>query len=294
MYVAPWVRCPSCGHPIQINNNQVVNYFKQQPIQCESCHASLDWWTTSWKEIEENFMHNQAFAFIGAQTLLFKLTLKPGQRTAYRFSDYGIPADAKILYVNYTPSGGGLFPIEMHGNVPTRRFISNEVVLFPASFPGQPGNDTDVNVMVSWVPQTANEESWQSLVDAFEAFTHARYTSMVVPANVAVESALSRVLTGYLERFVSKKRTEDFLENAATYGYQLNVLLPVIASLKSLPLLPDNVRGALNKLRGLRNDLAHSGVLEKPLDQHSAAEVLCGALFGSHYVRFIDEQLSQT
>lgn len=240
-------------------------------------------------------MYNQAFAFIGAQTLLFQLLLKSGQRATYRFSDYGIPSDAKILYVNYTPSGGGLFPVEMHGNVPTRRFLANEVVLYPVPFSAnQTAGDTEVNVMVSWVPRTANDESWQSLVDAFEAFAHARYSSMVVPANVAVESALSRVLTAYLERFVSKNRTEDFLENAATYGHQLNVLLPFIASLKSLPLLPDHVRGALNKLRRFRNDLAHAGVLKQPLDQHSAAEALCGALFGIHYVRYVEEQLSQT
>jgi AcrR family transcriptional regulator len=240
-------------------------------------------------------MHNQAFAFIGAQTLLFQLLLKDGQRTIYRFSDYGIPQDAKILYVNYTPSGGGLFPLEMHGNVPTRRFLSNEVVLYPMPFAAdKTPEDTEVNVMVSWVPRTASDESWQSLVDAFEAYAHARYSSMIVPANVAVESALSRVLTGYLERFVSKRRIEDFLENAATYGHQLNVLLPVIASLKSLPLLPDHVRGALNRLREFRNDLAHAGTLKQPLDPHTAAEALCGALFGIHYVRYIEDQLSQT
>lgn len=240
-------------------------------------------------------MHNQAFAFIGAQTLLFQLLLKNGQRTIYRFSDYGIPQDAKILYVNYTPSGGGLFPLEVHGNVPTTRFLSNEVVLYPMPFAAdKPPEDTEVNVMVSWVPRTASDESWQSLVDAFEAYAHARYSSMVVPANVAVESTLSRVLTGYLERFVSKKHIENFLENAATYGHQLNVLLPVIASLKSLPLLPDHIRGALNKLRDLRNDLAHAGTLKQPLDSHTAAEALCGALFGIYYVRYIEDQLLQT
>ena len=117
---------------------------------------------------------------------------------------------------------------------------------------------------------------------------------MIVPANVAVESAMSRLLTSYLERFVSKKRVEEFLENAATYGHQLNVVLPVIASLTSLPLIPDHVRGALNKLRELRNDLAHSGAPKQQLDHATSAELLCGALFGFHYVRHVQQELGRT
>lgn len=27
MYVAPWVRCPLCGHSIQIEKKQVIDYF---------------------------------------------------------------------------------------------------------------------------------------------------------------------------------------------------------------------------------------------------------------------------
>lgn len=286
MYVAPWVRCPECGQPIQIADRQVTGYFSGKPVLCTTGHKVEDWWKTACREIEENFMHNQAFAFIGAQTIIFRLDLQLGKRTSYRFSDYGIPRDARVLYVNYTPQGGGLFPVEMHGNVPTRKFFTDEVVIFPVPF----GEDnlaieTAVSVMVSWVPRTADDESWQNLTDAFESYAQNQYSSMIVPANVAVESALSRLLTAYLQKFVANKRVEDFLENAATYGHQLNVVLPLITALNSLPALPDHLRGVLNKLRGLRNELAHTGTLEQPLDPRSAAELLCAALFGLHYVR---------
>ena len=292
MFVAPWVRCPVCDHPIQIEDSQVTGYFSGKPVICSNGHQLADWWRTACQEIEENFMFNQAFAFIGAQTVIFRLSLQPGKRVAYRFSDFDIPRDARILYVNYTPQGGGLFPIEMHGNVPTRRFVNDEVVVFPVPFgPDNSAVDTEVSVMVSWVPRTADDESWQSLTDAFESYAQTHYSSMIVPANVAVESALSRLLTAYLEKFVAKKRVEDFLENAATYGHQLNVVLPVLAKLNSLPDLPDHVRGVLNRLRSLRNELAHTGVLEQPLDQRGAAELLCGALFGLHYVRHANKLL---
>jgi hypothetical protein len=292
MFVAPCVGCPVCGHPIQIEDSQVTGYFSGLPVICANGHQLADWWNAACREIEKNFMLNQAFAFIGAQTVIFQIELQLGKRSIYRFSDFGIPRDARILYVNYTPQGGGLFPIEIHGNVSTRRFVSDEVVVFPVPFgPDNSAVDTEVSVMVSWVPQTADDESWQSLTDAFESYAQTHYSSMIVPANVAVESALSRLLTAYLEKFVAKKRVEDFLENAATYGHQLNVVLPVLTTLNSLPDLPDNVRGVLNRLRSLRNELAHTGVLEHPLNQRSAAELLCGALFGLHYVRHANKLL---
>ena len=107
-------------------------------------------------------MFNQAFAFIGAQTLLFDLPLHRGESTRYRFSDKGVPHGAQILHVNYTPytpGGNGVFPLEWHGNVSTRLFRSDEIVLYPISV-GQDQSDkeTTVHMMVSWVPHTAASE----------------------------------------------------------------------------------------------------------------------------------------
>lgn len=292
--VTPWVRCSTCGAPVTFAPERIADCFKSLPLTCPSCNASLDWWSISCREIEDNFMHNQAFVFVGARTGIFKFTLQSGKRFTYRFSNFGIPIDAKILYVNYTPNGGGLFPTEIHGNVPTRKFISDEVTIFPVPFGAEAPTDTEVNAMVSWVPTSQNDESLRSLVDAFEAYANGSYPLMIVPANVAVESALSRLLSEFLNRFVAKKRAEDFLENAATYGHQLNVLLPIITSLLKLAPLPDYVRGSLNKLRSCRNQLAHSGVLKQQIDKHAAAQLLCGSLFGLHYVRYLESQLPRT
>jgi len=276
-----------------IADDYIIWHFESKPVKCGKCGAILDWWVTARREVENNFMYNKAFAFVGARETWFTLILKTGERKVYRFSENGIPAGSKVLYVNYTPQGPGSFPAEIHGNVPTRRFFSDQVALYPVPLGGQESVDeTEVSVFVSWVPSTSADDSWQSLVDAFEDYSHERYSSMVVPANVAVESALSRLLNSYLQRFVSKKkRVEDFLDMAATYSHQLNVLLPMIASLNGIPDLPDPIRGALNSLRGLRNDLAHDGVTGSPLNTSIAAELLCGALFGFHYVRYVANRL---
>lgn len=248
MYVPPWVQCPERGQPIQIEDRLVTGYFSGKPVLCANNHKVEDWWKTACREIERNFMLNQAFAFIGAQTIIFRLDLQPGKRTSYRFSDYGIPRDAKVLYVNYSPQGGGLFPVEMHGNVPTRKFFTDEVVIFPAPFEGDNlAIETEVIVMVSWVPRTADDESWQNLTDAFEYYAQNQYSSMIVPANVAVETAISRLLTPFLEQYAPKKRVENFLETAATYSHQLNVLLPLITSLLNHPALPALVLEKLNR-----------------------------------------------
>jgi hypothetical protein len=240
-------------------------------------------------------MLNQAFVLVGARASLFKLVLAPESRQTYRFSDHGIPNGAKVLYVSYTPNNGGLFPVELHGNVPTRTPISDEVTLFPVPIGANVAcHATEVNVLVSWVPSSRDDESFQNLVDAFEAYAAAEYSVMVVPANVAVESALSRLLAALLEQYVPKRRAEEFLDTAATYGHQLNVLVPVITSLMNCPPLPDHLRGKLNRLRALRNQLAHRGVLKQPLRSKDAAELLCSALFGLHYVRMLQRLLAKT
>jgi hypothetical protein len=262
-------------------------------VKCSACSAEINWWQTALSGIERNFMFNHAFAVIGARETLFRLVLKEGENLMYKFSDHGIPVGSKVLYVNYTPQGPGrISPVEFHGNVPTRKFFSDSVVLCPVPMgPPTEIKETEIAVLVSWVPSTADDESWDSLVGATESYSHERYSSMVVPANVAVESSLSRYLNRYLVRFASKDRVENFLDSAATYSHQLNVLLPMIAKLHEVAAMPAAVLSALNRLRKLRNDLAHAGVTPAPLDQKSAAELLCGALFGFHYVKYLSAKL---
>jgi hypothetical protein len=293
--VTPSIPCPKCDAQMRIYASNIVSYLKEETQTCPICGENLDWWKVTLCGIEENFMGNQALSFVGARTAVFMLRLQPGHRTVYRFSEHGVPIGAKVLYVNYTPNGSGsnaLFPLEWHGNVSTRRFRSDEVLLYPVPIADDVAPiETNVSVMVTWVPHGMADESWQSLFDAFEAFIAEQYASLVVPANVAVESSLLRLMTSYLDRFVGKKRTEDFLSNAATYGDQLNVLLPTFAKLNSLPCLQAHIVGSLNRLRSLRNDLAHEGATDAPLNRKEAAEILCGALFGFHYVRYLFSRL---
>jgi hypothetical protein len=292
--VSPWVKCPTCYAPIVFNEIQIREYYKGEKIvTCTQGHTA-DWWNLVRQTIEDNFMDNQAYTLIGAETKVFIICLRKGQEYRYRFSDYDIPHDAKILYINYTPQGTGLFPVEFHGNVSTRRRVGDEVVVypFPMKLDSSTSNQTDtkVAVMVSWVAGDTEDGSLYNLREAFEFYVQNKYSSIIIPANVAVELALGRFLTSYLQNFSSKTKVGKFIEEV-TYAHQLNVLLTMIAKTKGLPVLPDQIRGVLNKLRSDRNYVAHCGKLKKPLEKNEAAELLCGSLFGLHYVRYLSEQL---
>jgi hypothetical protein len=128
-------------------------------------------------------------------------------------------------------------------------------------------------------------------MDAFESYSHQRYPSMIVPATSVVESALSGLLSRQLPSLVSKRRADDFPDAAASYSHRLNVLLPMISHYNGIPQLPPGVHGALGKLRALRNDLQQGGIASSTLDARAAAELLCGALFGFRYLRYVEERL---
>lgn len=286
--ISPIVTCPSCGGLLTVSSQNVVNHLWGIPNICRACRATLDWWQITRHAINDNFLGHDALGFAGAQTKLFIVELRPQERTVYRFSDHGIPLGAKVLHINYTPQGGGLFPLEIIGNVPTRRVQLDEVVLYPAPLGNSPLEPTRVAVLATWIPPDDElDESWQSLYDAFEAFTVDKYLSVIVPANVAVESSLRRLMVTLLNGTVGRKRIDDFLDNAATYGHQLNVLLPVFAEAMHFPQLSREIVGFLNRLRSIRNNLAHGGGTKLPPGRKEVADLLSAALFAFHYIRHL-------
>ena len=168
-------------------------------------------------------------------------------------------------------------------------------MLHPVPFRyGEPQIETEVSVFITWVPHTADDEAWENLISSCRAYYSHQYASAVLPANVAVEARLSRLLTSFLEQFVGNERVARFLEDGATYSHQLNVLLPAFATLKGVRHLPDQIRGHLNTLRSFRNDIAHKGAPAKKLEQNDMANCLCAALFAFHYLNLIEASMIES
>lgn len=248
-------------------------------------------------------MQTAGYEMLGARTTIVQTSLSPGNDLVLSLDECGVPHDAQVLEINYTPqSDGGLFPLERHGNQVIRHTIPRRIVLHPVPFyrganSGEteraPPGVTKLGISITWHRPTDQHLGWSHLLDAFRAFAQGRLESVVLPANIAVEMSLTPFLAAALEqRGFSKKRVEEFLKDGATYSYQLDIVLPLLCQLNGFTMLSQEVRGKLSRLRSLRNEIAHSGSLKKPLAKIEAAEVLTAALFAYHYVRWLTPNLT--
>ncbi len=264
-------------------------YFFGKPISCPKCKTELDWWKALLRHLDWNFP-SYLFAIVGGQDTSFLVDMKQGERLILSFEDVGVPKHAKILGVNYTANGEGLFPIELHGNSPIRHWTPHKVVLYGLPN-GASVETTPVAVSVTWVMPSAVDHSLNNLVQGFSSYGVEQFELTVIPSNVSVEATLYRVMETFFKEFASNERVREFLENRATYSHQLNVLLPVACKLISFPVMPDHIRGLLNRLRDLRNELAHEGKLNKQLMKKDVAEMLVAAFFAVGYLQLLEEQL---
>ena len=151
-----------------------------------------------------------------------------------------------------------------------------------------------MEIFVTWVKMSKEEIAWNNLISCFSYYADKDYEQSLIPANVSVESKLYSLLEKTLGNVASKKQIKNFLEDAATYSYQLNVLLPLILRYNShLPKIDDKIRGFLNRLRSLRNDIAHRGKCKNKLTQKECAELITAALFGFRYLSIIEDKIQK-
>jgi hypothetical protein len=282
----------SCSHCSTIleppdGPNAADAYLYHRPIRCVHCGESLNWWEMVLDAVCENFMGSNAFSALGAMTTAFTVQASPGQRLVLDLSTYGIPSDALILATNYTACGR-VAPYNMHGNDPKPRRPGAKLRIYVAPLSNEaPPQSAVVYVSVTWVRHTPDDVAWQNILSAFEAYADGDFNRLVIPANVAVEVTLGKFLYQCLEPVASKRRIEEFLSNAATYSHQLNVVLPAILQYTGFPVMPGSLRGLLNRLRDLRNQIAHKGVPEHAITPPDAAKLLCASLFGFKYLSLV-------
>lgn len=144
-------------------------------------------------------------------------------------------------------------------------------------------------VSLYWIPPEV-DSSIESLVDAFEAFVSEQYRHAIVPANGAIESHIGR----FFSRLVREElglNPDGFLKDGATYGHQLKVLLPLVASLAKAPPLDRRAHDALKHLRKLRNDVAHNSPSSLDIRREDLAKMLTAAVLGFAYIDLLEERL---
>ncbi|MGA3287610.1 MAG: hypothetical protein ABSD46_09300 [Bacteroidota bacterium] len=293
-YSLPGTPCPECkAESIPITLENLTNYLYGRSITCPKCNVIIDWWTSLLRHFEWK-IPSFLYSFIGAVDSAATIWMKANETVVIDMKDLGIPPDARILQVAYSPNGKGLWPIEVHRNIPIRHFIPHKIEIF-----GKPHGESNpeqipVVVSINWVPINSYDQSLQNYSEAIEAYSIGDYESFIIPANVAVEYKLYRVLHHYLSKFSSAKRVTDFLDTHATYSYQLNILLPLIANHLKFPQLPDHIRGHLNSLRDYRNDIAHKGKLDDTIDKTQYPKLICSSFFGLGYVVLFEAEINRS
>ena len=151
--------------------------------------------------------------------------------------------------------------------------------------------DTDVAICFIWIEMKDDHVSWEHLVHAFENFSNKQYESMIIPANIAVESRTTRILKNILMKTAGKDNVEDCLKQS--YGHNLNVIFPAILKPRSINFINDTIRGKLNRLKDLRNNLVHDGKLSKEIKDEEAEEIICAAIFGFYYMKYIENLFNE-
>jgi hypothetical protein len=288
----PMLPCPHCSQLVMFQPIP-MSFFEGKFEPCSGCATPIDSYELILQTLLRGGFDFWVLAAVGAHVSIFSLTLQPQEVLLLRLRDYGIPADARIIGINYTPRGeqGFLFPIEVHGNRPIKYTEPMERHLYPMPM-GEKGlaKATLVNTAVTWVPNPKVDVIWDLLVEAFHRFYVAQLEAAIIPAHTAVEVAIGRLLTERIESAVPG-RAEDFLKKGATYGYQLNVLLPLLIRLKGMAQLPERIQQRLRQLNTFRNALAHSGEPKAPLVKGDVAECLTAALLAIHYVDVVRPKL---
>lgn len=285
--------CLKCRHTQPPLNVMTPLYFEGKEIRCrnDECKKPLDLWKATLDFIGGEGIPTILLVSVGALETVFDITLKAGTTKEIDLTQYNIPEDATLLGIDFTSQGADCFPLLMHfDHVPLRSLKTKFHVYGLQTSDGD--EDGSISVNVAWVRKGEDTISWSYLLEAFEAMASHRWRSVILPAYAAFEISLSPLVVAGLTKHVSKTVVESFThEKSFSSSTALNVLLPILCKEARLPLLPDVIRGYLNKLRGLRNDMVHEGVENTAVSQEDAGESLCASVFGLEYLRFIRPRL---
>jgi hypothetical protein len=275
----------------------ISSYLRGEAFACPQCSAQIDYWSLLLESVKADVFSTSLISLIAGYSSVFSITLEKGKVARLDLSEYGIPKDAQLYRMIFTAIGDGsekaaLFPGTGYVGPLPEHTISPIQILWPTPGPyeREPLDRNDVNVLVTWAPHSGEDDIKQILVDALFAIGRSDLRAAIVWANVAVETAVYRLIQPTLEQIVGSKRAKNFLQDAATYSHQLNVVLPLMLHRSAAPTFPPERLGNLNRLRRLRNDLAHSasGV---SLDRDEVLTCLCAAVLFVHYFDLIKPNL---
>ena len=235
-----------------------------------------------------------ALTSLGAGTTSVLLEVETGKIHIVSLIEHGMPSDAIVLSATYTGQGGkdgAVTVLEFHNNLPLRRIPGTSVSLYGIPLgEGTLPRVGAVAISVVWIRSKASD-AWLYLTTAFEAATSGQHGPALVFAQAAVEIAMMPLIAAKFRKYASADNLKSFMNDALSYSHALNVMLPFLCGQSAIAKMPDEVRGSLNRLRKLRNNIIHEGIRSDSIPNERVAEGLCAAMFGFEYVRFIEGRL---
>jgi hypothetical protein len=263
-----------------------VDYFHHRQIRCpnEACGKRFSWWPAFLRGFETmGGTGNVALSTLAVLTII-DLEIEAGSITRLQLGDYGVPARAEVVDVSISPAltaeGRLLDPMEWHGLPRIRLRLPHTLEFYTFGWAGV-GHGTKVvaRSTSTWIDTRLAPDALRNLTQAVVAFGVGEYDRVVVPANVAMELTLARLLLDEGPRAgVSKTKTKR-----ATYECRLRDLLPDVAKAVGLPTMPRTVESVLHSLRHQRNAIGHAGRPQRRLTRRQAARFLAAAIFGIEY-----------
>lgn len=287
--------CFHCGKlgAVEHTDDVVGQMLLGQPPNCATCGSPIDVWKLLSFAMQ---VGDAAIGFgipIGLHHTIVLYRLPIGGVKELDLRREGIPGYAQLLRVVHRPSkfhSALVLDVDALDSARRPSFEYRLIGVWNAQTP--PEADVQGDTAVLWAPRDADDIGRQNLVSALDAFSNGRFRDAIVPANVAVEHTLSRVVDAYFEWIgIGRKRRDHFLRDAATFSHQLNILAPAIAHHLSAPRLPQHVLALLNRLRDLRNDTAHGNTATE-FTREDLADCMAAAVVGFRYARILREHLA--
>lgn len=266
--VSPYICCSHCNRPNTISVDFFESFFSHVSEKCGGCGSVINDYNTIHYQLTLNLLNNNPFYLIYAQSSIIQIGLESEKPFKLDLIHCGISHEAKIIYINYTPTGD-LFPLEMHGNVPIRNTINHSINLYPINLSKSEAKTGSVNIMVSWL--SVKDEIYLSMLEALEYFVVKKYTSMIIPLHTCMEALLDRYLVKYLKVNFNKE-----VKNLNYYN-KLHFLLPMSLEKDALSLIKEAILN-LDELRDRRNKLVHSKNV-KSLEDNVCARLLASSIF---------------
>jgi hypothetical protein len=280
--------CPKCGLIFEADDGALKQFFEAD-VACSSCSKALSLWDVAQHQIEDTFVANGAhYVLLGCVFVAGEI--KPVANRRIQVDLRPEVGDGQLLHVEYLSIGNHPVTVaEVRNPVysipPTIRPLLD--IITRADFGGFKG--TKLQVSFSYARRhVLDSTSGRLLLDAFIFYRDGSFDRMVVSANTCVEMLVSRYLHSKLiSNGVSKKRVEPFLKQAATYSYQLNILLPLIHRLHpEIPALEGDVLQLLDELRQLRNNVVHEGATVGASARPQLRKMLAAAYIAYKYFGF--------